>query len=199
MYRGKHVKQHKSKKLFLTVFALFLLLFLSTGGTIAYLVDKTEQINNTFIPAEVSCEVVETFSDDYVTKRNVHIHNTGSTDAYIRAAVIVNWVNEEGVYGKQPVAGIDYTITYLLNPAGWIKYPDGYYYYANSVAPGGATTYLIDTCTPVAGRAPEGCRLSVEILAAAIQSEPRTVAKDVWGVTMNAAGNILEKGSRAGV
>ena len=180
------------------VFALFLILLAGAGGTIAYLVDETEPVSNTFTPAEVSCEIVETFTN-YTTKSNVHVHNTGNINAYIRAAVVVNWVNDKGIYGKQPKAGIDYTISYQLEPAGWIKYPDGYYYYANPVVPGGATSYLIGSCSPIAGRTPEGCNLSVEILASAIQSEPLTTVKEVWGVTVNEHGNILEKGARGGI
>ena len=53
------------------------------------------------------------------------------------------------------------------------------------MAVGSTTGTLISSCTEVAGKAPaENYRLSVEIIAEAIQSQPDRAVKDAWGVTV---------------
>ena len=190
--QGKHARQkHISKKTIVVALALLLLCFTGVTGTIAYLVDRTDSLTNTFTPAEVSCDVHETFTSN--TKSEVHVKNTGNTNAYIRVAVVVNWIDERGFYlAKQPIYGKDYEIVMNIQPAGWIYYPDGYLYYANPVEAGGFTPNVIERCTPIVGRTPEGYELSVEVIASAIQSDPKEAVKEAWGVRLNESGNILE-------
>ena len=76
------------------VICLILLLMISVGGTIAFVVTHTSEIRNTFTESVVKCEVDETFKDN--VKSNVSIKNTGDTTAYIRAFVNVTWMNESG-------------------------------------------------------------------------------------------------------
>lgn len=71
-------------------------------------------MENTFNPAQISCLVTEEFENNI--KTNVSIKNTGNTDAYIRAAVIVTWVDNDGnVYATAPQVGTDYNITFSDN------------------------------------------------------------------------------------
>ena len=125
MYQGKHMK--KSKKPAALLASLALVLGIMVAGTIAFLVTNTGPVVNTFTPTNVPPEIHEEF--DGTTKSNVTIENQGNTDAYIRAAVMVNWVDESGnVLGQVPVEGTDYTITYDLDN-GWVQGADGYYYW----------------------------------------------------------------------
>ena len=160
-------------------------ILLSTAGvTIAGLSDFDGPITNIFKKSYVQSEVVETLENE--VKKNVMIKNTGDTQAYIRATVIVTWKDASGnVYSSMPVAGTDYNITYNLSSSGWMNASDGYYYYKKPVDPGNTTGKLITSCSPVSGRAPEGFSLSVEILGSAIQSTPTHVVVDNWttGVT----------------
>lgn len=183
MYQGKHVKQNKrksrSKKPAVLLVSMILLVSVAVGGTLAWLTTNTGAVTNTFTPAEVSSYVQENFNNG--VKKNVKIQNTGNIDAYIRAEIIVTWKDAEGnVYGKLPVKDVDYEMEMGLTD--WTQ-KDGYYYYNKAVAPGGTTSVLIQECKVVAGKAPDGYDLSVEIIADAIQSKPDNVVKDMWGFT----------------
>ena len=145
------------------------------GGTVAYLVTKTDPVVNTFTPGEVSCKIDETF--DGTTKSNVYVTNTGNTNAYIRAAIIVTWKDAAGnIAATVPAKGTDYTLE--LNETDWVEH-DGYYYYKGSVAPNAQTEKLIKTCTDL--RSNGDYTLCVEILADAIQSSPDSAVTQAWG------------------
>lgn len=178
--RTKMCKTRNKKKKFVLLVAFTLLLFVGAGSTMAFLVDGTEPVINTFTPSKVTCEVVETFENN--VKSNVMIQNTGDTDAYIRAAIVVTWKDDNGnVYAEKPVISTDYTISFDND---WIS-KDGYYYYPSAIKPNGQTAVLIEKCTPVSGKAPEGYTLSVEILAEAIQSSPDNAVEEAWHVNVS--------------
>jgi len=186
VYKAKHIKSEaKNRKAIVLFLALLLIMSVSFSGTLAYIVDSTGRIENTFIPAEVECEVHEVFANN--VKSDVTVKNTGNTGAYIRAAVVVNWVDDANTHalGKLPERDVDYKIAYNLHTNGWLQHTDGYYYHVQPVSAGETTSVLIEHCYPVADKAPNGYRLSVEIIAQAIQSEPTHVVADVWKVPMN--------------
>ena len=165
----------------LVLAAVVLVLGAAIGGTVAWLAANTPGLTNTFTPGEVKCTVEESF--DGTTKQNVKIKNTGNTDAYIRAKVVVTWKDAAGnVYGgATPVADTDYTITYRTS--GWIQVGD-YWYCTQPVAPDATnnlTPELISEAKPVDGKAPAGYALSIEILAEAIQSSPASAVQEAWG------------------
>ena len=178
MYQGKYSKRKSAKRrLAPAALALALVLLVSVGGTLAYLIDKTTPVTNTFTPAEVSCSVQETF--DGTTKSNVCIQNGDQVKAYIRAAIVVTWQDADGNDSAQaPVEGTDYSA--ITPESGWEKYTDGYYYYTQPLEPDGKTTNLIPNCQALKA-GPESYTLSVEILAQAIQAEPITAASEAWG------------------
>ena len=193
------MKKNMKKKALLTM-SVVLLLLVAVGTTLAYIFTKTDPVVNTFTPSKVSCAVVENsgrpvsggIQNTGDKKSNVQIKNTGDTDAYIRVAVVVNWISADGtrVWATKPVEGDDYTINLDLNN-GWSPVGD-YYYYGSAVAPcthkdgdehaGCMTSVLIRSCTSVPGRAPDGYYLSVEIVASAIQSKGMGAnsAQEAW-------------------
>jgi hypothetical protein len=151
----------------------------AVGGVYAYLSTETEKLSNEFVPAKVTCAVVETFQDG--EKSDVKVQNTGNIDAYIRGTVVATFVSEDGkVLAAAPKEGVDYTVTW--GAAGWIKGADGYWYHAEAVAPGETTAPLIDHASGVA--APAGYRLHIQILAAAFQAAPDTAVQEAWNVTV---------------
>lgn len=154
--------------------SLVLVLGAVIGGTLGYLTSQVK-VTNTMEPGTINTEIDEELNDN--VKSNVTVKNTGNSDAYIRAVVVVTWQNEEGeVYPQVPVAGTDYTITYGTD---WEN--EGQFYYYKGVVPGGQTTSnLIVSCEPQGNQAPEGYDLNVEILASAIQSEPADAVKEAW-------------------
>ena len=175
-----------NKKVILLAVSLLLILSAAIGGTVAYLIDQTGSITNTFTPANVTPHIDEEFNGS--VKKDVQIRNAGDIPAYIRVKVVVTWKDEHGnVYGAAPVPRTDYTWT--SGSDKWFL-KDGFYYYSEPVAAKGTTGVLFTACQPVAGRAPEGYSLSVDIHAQAIQAEPTTAVTSAWGVQVDANGNL---------
>ena len=193
------MKKYINKKSVL-ITSVALLLLVAVGTSLAYVFTKTDPVENKFDPSKVSCAVVEVVekgdsSENTAnvvqtgkSKTNVQIKNTGDTDAYIRAAVVVNWMNEDGTraWATKPVQGADYSISYNLNDNGWVDGGDGYYYYTQPVDPGDMTNILITSATQNA-TGPKGTDgtqyyLSIEIVASAIQADGMGAAsaKDAW-------------------
>jgi len=179
-YNKRRTNKGKATVLLTSLFSLIVLL---VGTTTAFLIASDGPITNIFNSSQVSCEVNEDPFDG-TTKTNVTISNTGDTEAYIRAAIVVTWkdVINGNVYGAAPVAETDYTIS--LNIDDWIEGKDGYYYYKKPVAPKGQsgfeTTALIKECKANQDSAPIGYGLNVEILGSAIQSVPISVVSEKW-------------------
>lgn len=168
------MKHLNRKKTVLLLAMVVLILAGAVGGTLAYIVTSSGPVQNTFTPARVTCEVKEEF--DKQTKKNVKIKNTGTTSAYIRAAVVANWVKDGKI-----VAPWDDKIAY--NTTDWVKGDDGYYYCRYAVAAGQKTGNLFDSYTP--DHAPvEDAHLEMTIVCQAIQSEGGAVTVDGNGWTI---------------
>lgn len=170
MKYGRHEKK-SDKRAFVAIVALVLVLCLTVGGTVAFLVTRTNSVTNTFTPSKVTTQVVETLDGN--TKSDVMIKNTGDTSAYIRATYVVNWVDSNGnVYAAQPEKDTAYTVVLNIGDKDgqWTTGTDGYYYCKTDIAPDGLTPVLINSIAPVDGTAPEGYTLQVTIIAEGIQS-----------------------------
>ena len=187
----KHLKKHRPgrAKALLLIASLAVLLTATVGSTAAWLVSKPAAVENNFVPGKVACQVLEDFGKDYV-KRDVKVQNTGNTDAYIRVLLVFTWKDKDGnIFSNKPQEGIDYQINmdnmYLTD---WImqKSDTGvYFYYKKRVAPEAETRNLIDSLYQIAGvTGPENgtYKLSVDILADAVQADPPQAVKDSWGV-----------------
>lgn len=171
--------KQKNKSIALLV-SLLLVLTVTVGGTIAFLADTSGPLKNIFNPSQVTTDVDETNEDG--VKTNVMITNTGDTEAYIRAAVVITWQDKDGnVYGQMPTTN-DYTITW---GNGWDEGNDGFYYWPSPVEPNQKTGVLIESVQPVAGKAPADYYLNVEIIGSGIQSVPTSVVANAWGVTVS--------------
>lgn len=183
MYQGAHVRKGSKPRVRMNrtavlFMAIIMLIGAVIGSTVAFLITNTGPVENKFAYASVSCEVKEDFNGN--TKKNVQITNTGSTDAYIRATYVVNWLDAQGNIVASVPDGYSYSLN--VNPDGkWTKMGD-YYYYLTPVAPRDSTPGSLLTCTVTRPENPE-YRLSVEILATAIQSTPAKAVTEAWGVT----------------
>lgn len=177
MARGKYervVKHgHKKKKAVSFLLSIVLLLTFATGGTLAYIVSKSAMAQNQFVAGYVTSSVNDTGT----------ITNTGNVDAYIRAAVVVNWMDGVGnVYGIKP------NCTVTVN-TGWTEI-DGFYYYTSPVVAGGTSTTAPVTVGDPSAAPSSAYNLSIEIVAEAIQAEGTldsndsiTAVLDAWGLT----------------
>lgn len=188
MSMGKYKAMLQNKKMAAALLSLLLILAVSAGATIAYLTSHTGDKVNTFTPGEVQTEIVEDFDGE--VKEDVFLKNTGDTEAYLRAAVVVTWKDSNGnVHAAAPVQGKDYEMILAVG-TGWFQAADGYYYYSRPVPAGEQTGILIDSCKPLAEK--EGYVLSVEIIGSAIQSSPAKAVENAWGVSID-AGGVLSK------
>lgn len=164
------------------ILALLLIISVAAGATLAYVLDRTDTTHNTFVPVYVDSEPVSDTA-------GISIANTGEAVAYLRASVVVNWVsvdsegNPTGRYhSATPVEGVDYSINYDGTGA-WIKLDDGFWYHRTPVGAGATAEVFIKDVTRLA-EAPEGYKLSVEILSTGLQATPAEVVERTWGVTL---------------
>ena len=146
------------------------------GTTLAYIIVKTNELNNTFTPGEVE-----------ITMTGSTIKNVQDTDVYVRAAVVVTWVNDNGTPGDKtddvilstmPVEGTykDYTITYNTD-ANWVQGSDTFWYYKEPISKDESVT-LIDGVT--ANTTMDGYTLRVQVISSAIQAEPADAVTGAW-------------------
>lgn len=198
--KNNRFSKNNKKKGLIFLLAAFFVLMVASGSTLAFIMTDSDPVINTFSPAKVASEVVEGSFNGSV-KENVKIANVGNTEAYIRAAIVVTWKENDSansVSAIKPEAGTDYTITLNIGEdGGWFQGSDGFYYHKKPVDYTGSntsTSNLIIQCKPVEGKTPEGFVLSVEIIASAIQSMPVNVVEDQWHVNVDTEnGNVLYK------
>jgi len=135
-----------NRKSMLVIACIALVLTVTVGGTLAYLIATDGPLTNTFTPTRVTCSVIEegnanSNNNEFSvgeSKDNVKIQNTGTTAAYIRAAVAANWVDANGNI-VAPVENLTFE-----RGSGWSKNEaDGFYYYETPVNPGETTSELI--------------------------------------------------------
>lgn len=146
---------------------------------------NSDEVKNTFKPADsVTPEIIEKFEEfDNTVKKDVYFE-VGDTDypVYVRAAIVITWQDEDGiVYFSKPIQGTDYTID--LNTDDWALKSDGFYYFKSSVASGGETSNLINSCTQIKAAPVDGYTLSVEILVQTVQAVGSTDGENGAPVT----------------
>ncbi len=156
------------------VISLALAVTLTVAGSLAYLVTHTEEVINYFTPARVTCEVMEDFVQGGTEKEDIKIKNTGTTDAYIRVAIVANWYEDGMIVAP-------HAVSLGSLPSGWVLGVDGYYYYTSVVPAGGSTGILINSYpAPTSPTEFPNAHLEMTIIAQAIQSTPTSVVVGEW-------------------
>lgn len=187
MYHGKRLDNNSQRqrsgmrKSVATVLSLLLILTVSVGGTLAYLITHTTPVRNQFTPSYVACQVTESF--DGTIKSEVNVKNTGDTEAYIRVKLVTYRVNS----ANQHIGGTAEIPTFTPGE-NWVKYGE-YYYYTKPVAPGAEPeTELIGTpgiALSSAYNDADGGKQVIEVMAEAIQSGPAEAVGSSWGVSIS--------------
>ncbi len=188
--------QSKRKRILPVILAVLFVIAVTVATVYAYLKTSTDPaVKNTFSAAQdPEATITESFKDDVKSNVAVKVGKTGYS-VYVRAAIVVTWKNAENgdVLATKPVAGVDYTIYLNIEdgegePEPWFLHTDGFYYHKAAVPSEGTTANLIISCEPIAGKAPAGYGLNVEIVAQTIQSAGTTdtgdtpAVTDAWGV-----------------
>ena len=160
-----------SKKILVLLVSVTMLLAFTVSGTVAFLADGTDSVENKFTPTKVTTTTTEDF--DHKTKSRVVINNTSDIPVYIRVAVIGSWMKDGKVVDDWTVpAGI-------INTTDWFEV-DGLYYYKKQVAAGDSTSDLLGS--DIVATTIDGKVLNVTVLSQAIQGEPDTAVENAWGV-----------------
>lgn len=162
------MKKINKKSLALLICAALLLTF-TVSGTVAYLVAGTNEVTNTFTPTHVTVDITDNVSNG--VKSNVTITNTSNIDAYIRAAIVGYWCNDDDeiVAAWNPT---DTTQGVFVDLPGenWAEY-GGYYYYTVPIEPGEETGTKLFTTYTVGTPPVEGAHLVMNILVQAVQAD----------------------------
>lgn len=165
--------------------AVILLISTAVGSTVAFLATKTEPVENSFEYANVSCKVTQNCDTDGSI---VQVKNTGTISAYIRAAVVANWIDVDGNIAASVPEGYSYDLT--CSSGSWVQGTDGFFYYLLPVAPGALTEGSLLTCTVTCPETPK-YTLSVEVLAEAIQSTPASAVNEAWSAAVDGSGMLI--------
>lgn len=187
-YEGRHSGEGRrparrrgrfNARLTAIVLATVALLALAIGGTIAWLNDRTDPVENTFDYARVTCEVTESFDAATGVKSNVNVVNTSNTYAFLRVKLVAYRTNAAG----QHIGGTA-TIPTFTPGDGWVKNGD-YYYYTKPVSPdeqnNKPATDLISSITLGSYDDTDGGYTALDVMAEAIQSTSVQAVKDAWG------------------
>jgi len=160
--------------------ALFLLLGLAIGGTIAYLSSAPTSVVNDFVPANIKIDIQETVTNN--VKEAVVIRNTNESNipAYIRVALVSNWVDADG----------NICINHSSTPPAftlgtdWVAI-DGFYYYKKPVAVNSETIDLLGSGIELK-KDNDGCSYQLEVIASAIQAQgdndSASAISDAWKI-----------------
>ena len=160
------------------------------GVTLGFMFRKTG-ITNTFVPAEVSCTVLEKLDGTDVSegstvvgseKSDICVRNTGNVKEYLRVRLVSYFVDADG-----NVSGAESSVypKITLNN-GWLAGEEQTYYYTEPIEPGELTPVM---CSPFAlceKETQDGKKLYqvIEVFAEAIQAEPADAVRKAWGVTV---------------
>ncbi len=180
-YRGKRVLKRR-RLTPLAAAALLMVLFMSVGGTLAWLTAHTSAITNTFTVATPGVKIEEGF--DKQTKSNVQVKNTGEVEAYIRVALVPTWDRTKTAmrWPNRPVWTIYPSLGAI--PGKWLKGTDGYWYYKEPVAPGYSTEVLLEKATVTTEN---GYHMNLQVMADSIQADPTRAVTAMWGTAKGGA------------
>jgi hypothetical protein len=170
-------------------------------GVVAYMFRQSPKIENTFIPAIVTCSVKETFENN--KKTSVTVENTGDIEVYIRLRVVAYWQDSKGNVVAKTSPTLKFDGEWGYNSNAWIYDKESQtFYHKKPVAVGNSTEELIPasksiTLEPVSTTDDNGITFTynpvITFVAEAIQSLPNDAdgAVSKWGVTLDANGNIV--------
>ena len=163
--------------------ATVLVSVLLCGTVLAYMFRQTEEKNNEFTPAKVTCKVDEAFDGE--TKSRIQVQNTGNIDAYLRVRLVSYWVDADGNIVAKPSV-----MPQIQMAAGWLKGSNDTYYYQEPVSPNALAGNLLSSPIALEQDTDNGYVQVIQVFAEAIQSEPTKAATNSWHVTIDPNGNI---------
>ena len=189
---------------FLVLFVVVAVVAASTFAVVAYMIRRSEQLQNEFIPASVECLVEENFQAE--KKTSVTVQNTGNIEAYVRLRLVTYWQDSKGFVVGRSSPEVQFGNGWNYDTDKWIyDAKEKTLYYKLPVAAGQSTTDLLKLTNQFTGIHIEKVVENVngivytyhpvvEFIAEAIQSQPKNAVSDKWHVTVGADGTITAVG-----
>ena len=192
-----------NKKIIIALASVAMIAVIAVGGTLAYFTDN-DNMNDSVSLGKVNISITETTSEqdanvitnedgditgitysdimpgDKISKEPIVIVENDSSDAYIRAKIVVEGI--DGAYSEQDGLS-DYLeqITFNTKDCDWILSEDGYYYYQKIVDSNENNRISVFTETNIPtswGAEIRNKSFAVKVHAEAIQSEYMTPIRD---------------------
>lgn len=175
----KNLKNHEKSEKMATAFSVLIVAFAvaAVGTTLAFVIARTNSIENTFTPPDVNVEL--SMAGDVTNVKDNLVINKGDVPVYARVAVVATWVKTEN--GVEQTYSTAPEVAITLND-GWVQI-DGFYYLTAPLAAGNSSAPIASVGAPT-NTAPEGYELKVQVLASVIQSTPENAVEEAWGVTV---------------
>lgn len=184
----------------LLIVAVAIISALLIPAAVALMLRKSPNFNNSFIPAQVSCAVDETFVDN--KKTSVKVDNTSNIPVYIRLRVVTYWQDSKGNVVARTSPVNEFGSDWKYDDTNWLyDAKEQTFYCKKPVGVGGETAELLKLQDTF-----QGIQLTpktetyngvdfvyypvMEFVAEAIQSQPGKAVTESWKVTLDGEGNI---------
>ena len=197
---GKNMT-NKNKSILISILLVAVAVSALVIGVIAYMYRQSPELENVFVPANVTCTVRETFENN--AKTSVKVENTGDIEVYIRLRVVAYWQDSKGNIVAKTSPTLKFDGEWGYNSTDWIyDKANQTFYHKKPVAVDGLTAELIPasksiSLEPISTPDSNGIIFTynpvITFVAEAIQSLPKDAdgAVSKWGVTLDANGNIV--------
>ena len=197
----------KGNTLRLSIFIIGVIIVVaSISVALAYMISRSPEITNSFVPAKMDCEAVTTFNDGTTT--SVRVNNNSNIEAYIRVRVVLYWQDSKGnpVARKSPENGFDNDI-WQYDKSTWVYDEENQtFYHKAPVDASGSTSELLKIGDGFTGIELQTEKVDyngteftyhpvLQFIVEGIQSDPDTAVKE-WGVTLDGNGNITAKANK---
>ena len=187
-----------------------ILIVASVSVAVAYMLRRSPEITNTFVPAQINCKVIESETKttvdgkDAVIKTSVTAQNTGNYSAYIRVRVVTYWKDSKGNPVARTSPENEFGGAWAYNKTDWI-YDDinQTFYHKAPVEVNGITKELLKlgdgfngislvSDVNIQGGIAFTYYPTVEFIVEGIQGAPDSAVISSWGVTLDGNGNIID-------
>ena len=172
-------------------------------AAVALMLRKSPNFNNSFIPAQVSCAVDETFDGN--KKTSVKVDNTSNIPVYIRLRVVTYWQDSKGNVVARTSPVNQFGSEWKYDDTNWLyDAKEQTFYCKKPVGVGEETAELLKLQDTF-----QGIQLTpktetyngvdfvyypvIEFVAEAIQSQPGKAVTESWKVTLDGEGHINGK------
>lgn len=198
------MKKPKIPILYIVLIISAIVIFVSVSAVMAYMLRESSDITNVFVPANVDCEVIETFEVN--KKTSIKVENKSNIKTYIRLRVVAYWQDSKGniVVREEGGPKIEFGTKWTYDTEKWFyDAAENTFYYKSAVNVGASTSELLKL-----GGTFDGIQLNavtkdvngveftyhpvITFIAEAVQAEPNGAVTYAWDVDVDSNGNLKQ-------